>query len=170
MKPDNGLSPIMEVVGKIKDPENTLSTEEKNKVKNLTGDVGNAVKASLIQLLMGQFSKIDKYDAAIKTVMTELGRKIPLMDSDELVALLSVLTKTSTNESKNVMEVFKKQGDDFKTLISELQKMSKDGDVINAEDIDENSIRAKPIIDLSPEKKDKVLRLVQKLSKKNEND
>ena len=158
--------PIVDIVNKLKDPLNSLTEEEKNQIKMITGDVGSAVKASLIQLLMGQFSKVDTYNAAIDQVMKSLLAKIPLMETDELIASLSVLTKTSTTAAKGVMDVFQKQGNNMKELVEDLQKLAKKGRIVDAEDLEDEPKKPKSIINLPPEKKDKLIRLMHKLSDK----
>lgn len=158
-------TPIMEIVEKLDNPDNLLSDEEKNKIKNLTGDVGSAVKTSLISLMMGQFTKIAAYDNAVNKVLKTLTERIEMMEPDELITFLGVLTKTSASESKTVLELFKKQGDDFKSIVEQLQKISITKEKVINEKGEEVSEELKPIINLSQSKKDKVLRLMERLSK-----
>lgn len=156
--------PILEIVNKLNDPTNSLTDEEKNQVRLLTGNVSSAVKTSLIQLLMGQFSQVNRYNEAINNIMKSLNTKMVGMETDELIALLSVLTKTSEKSAKSVMEMFKKQGDDVKGLIEGLEKMAKKGSIVDGDDLDSPKIRERKILPLSDEKKDKLLRVVKKFT------
>lgn len=161
-------TPIMEIVEKLDNPDNLLSDEERNKIKSLTGDVGSAVKTSLISLMMGQFTKIAAYDNAVNKILKTLTERIEMMEPEELITFLGVLTKTSASESKTVLELFKKQGDDFKAIVDQLQKISITKEKVINEEGEEVSEELKPIINLSQNKKDKVLRLMERLGKSDE--
>ena len=157
-------SPIIEVIEKIKDPNNILSEEDKDRVKKLTGDVGSAVKTSLIDLMLGQFSKVAIYDGAIQQIMKKLITKMDIMDPEELIQFLGVLAKTSTTESKNVMDMFRKQGDDFKALIEQIEHNNQKSIVVETKDESNVDGTTKTIINMSPDKKSKLLRLINKVS------
>jgi len=150
-------TPIVEIVEKLRNPESELTPAERNAVRNLTGNVDSAVKTSLVQLLMGRFNKVAAYDDAINKVLAKLMEKLQIMDPDELVAMLTTLAKVSASESKNVLELFKKSGDNIEDVIKSLRKESV------KKTIDTDPRDDKNIIDMSPEKTDKILRLIDKL-------
>ena len=157
-------SPIMNIVDMIEDPGNSLTLEQKTTVRELTGDVSNTIKVSLINLLMDRFNRVATYDGAIQQVLTLVLAKASILEPDELLSLLAVLTKTSAVEAKSLMDVFKKNGDDVGEILKEIQKLNKGSKDSKPGERDVDNTQA--IIELSPEKADKVARLLEKLQSK----
>jgi hypothetical protein len=154
-----------ELLEMFKDPNNQLTPDQKMSIKNISGNVENAVKASIINLLMGQFSKISVYDAAIGQVIQILATRAAGMDTEELISFLGVLSKVNASESKTVLELFKKQDNDFGKLMKELQKLTKSNP---SSDDDMDSFlnkREEKVIELSPEKREKVLKYLNDVTR-----
>lgn len=150
--------PFEELVEKL-NPDHALTVPERNQVRNMGSNVNNVVKSSLINLLMGQFSKISAYEAAIGNIITKLAEKTNEMDTDELISLLHVLTKVNASETKNVMDLFKKNDSDVQNIIKELQKLAKEKPSMreDTEDIIEQTEVKQSV--LSPQKQEKLIRL-----------
>jgi hypothetical protein len=163
--PEEGIptSPIEELINRVNDPDNVLSSTEKSGIRGLTHSVDNVVKASLINLLMGRFSNISLYDKASNEVLKMLTSRADTMDNNELLNFLNILTRTNSLEAKNLMDVFKKDNTDMKTLLKEMEKITKNSTTIN---ITAEKVEAK--VELSPDKKERVIKMFQKLSRKDE--
>ena len=163
-------SPMEDIIEKLKNPDNMLTEAQRNNIKNLTGNVENVVKASLINLLMGQFTKITAYESAIGEIVKRLADVSKQMDTDELISLLSVLTKATAVESKSVLDLFKKNDNNVGRLLKEVQKITKitpsmrdDSDeIINNEEANMNK--------LSLEKKEKLLQMLENMKENKEMD
>jgi len=164
------MNPFQEIVEKLQDPDNMLSTQQRDQVRNLTGSVDNFVKASLINLLMGQFTKISAYESAIQQIVQELSRKAPSMDTDELIAFLTTLAKVNASETKTTLDLFKKNDNDVKQFIKEIQKITKErpaGRDDTEDIIDDSTVES---IELTPEKKEKAMRLLSAIQDANKQD
>jgi len=154
-------NPMMNITSELTNPGNYLTTDEKDKIKSLS-NIENSVKVGLVNLFMDQFGKVKSYDIAIDKLVTTLMDKVPFLEPDELTNLLSVLTKTRSIEAKSILDAFKKQGDDIKVIIKEVSKEKKGK---GASEEEEEDARSKnPIMNMSPEKRDKLLRVLNKIS------
>lgn len=156
-----------EIMDKLENPENHIDPEQKKLMRSLGGNVENAVKASLISLLMNQFSKITTYEKAISGALTTLTQRTKMMDTQELITFLGVLTKASSVEVKTVMDMFKKSDNDVKQFMKEVQKLIKERPTV---DEDEVKTIVKPKVKLSMDKKEKALRVMKMLIDKEAED
>ena len=157
------IEPMVDITSQLSAPENHLTIDERNNIKSLS-NIENTVKVGLVNLFMEQFGKVKNYDMAIDKIVANLMDKIPMLEPDELTNLLSVLTKTRQTEAKNILDAFKKQGDDIKIIIREVQKEKKGK---GQEEVEEEEARANnPLMSMSPEKRDKLLRVLNKMSGK----
>jgi hypothetical protein len=152
---------------KLQNPGNNLTPEERKRVRELTANTENTLKASLVNLLMGQFSKIAVYDTAIQTAIQMLTERARTMSDEDLIAFCGALAKVNASESKNVLDLFKKHDSDLKTFLKELQKVNQQKPIYEEGDVDEVLATTKDgratIARLSPEKKEKFLKLFGKL-------
>ena len=92
------------------------------------------------------------------------------MADDDLIAFMSVLAKVSSVESKNIMDLFKKHDTDLKQFLREVKKLNekKPGFDENTENTIDYSDQDAELDKLSPEKKEKLVKLIDKLNNKNE--
>lgn len=156
------MNAFEDILGKLNNPQNSLTVEDRKKIKQTTGNIENNIKTSLVNLLMGQFSKVAVYDTAIGSVIEKLSQRAQHMDTEELIAFLSVLTKVNASETKNVLDLFKKNDTDVKQFIQEIQKISKTSAVLQEEEDMKDSVK----ISLTPEKKERILQLMDKMTEK----
>ena len=152
---------------RLKDPESLLTPEEKNKLRSLSSNAESSIKASLVNLLMNQFTKVSVYDKAMAEVIKLLIDRSQTMEDDDLLTFLSVLTKTSSVESKNIMDLFKKNDNDLKHFLNEIKKLQRSSSGIDDVDeiIDSNDEEKKTLSRMDPEKKEKLIQLINKMKK-----
>jgi len=155
-------SPIMEITTQLQNPENVLTASDKENLKFLANSE-NAVKISLVNLFMDQFKTVKNYDETINKLVDHLGNKMTALEPYELINLLGVLSKSRSTEAKNIMDIFKKQGDDIKIIFKETQKISRNK--MNQDNSEEETETKEdnPLMNMSPEKRDKLLRVINKL-------
>jgi hypothetical protein len=153
----NNQSAIDEVIGMLNDPANMLKAEEKKGIRELTSDTESALKSSLVHLLMDGVNKSKLYDDASRQITSVLMQRASIMAPDELIEMLKVISKISTAEAKGVMDMFKKQDDSFKKMIKDINEDK--GEAALTE-----NAKGSPLLGLSPDKADKVLRLMDKLN------
>lgn len=154
-------NPIMQIVDSLQSPHNNLSEDNKKKHREITLNADNAIKTSLVNLFIERFNKIALYDKAIQDILDEVTLRASSMEHTDLVALLGVLTRTSASESKNVMDMFKKNGNDFGTLAKELNKLNSNLSESSKKKEEEDSSKSE--VSLSQEELDRVLRFIEKV-------
>jgi hypothetical protein len=139
-----------------------ITPDERSNVRKRDRNVENTVKESLVQLIIGGFNKVSAYDSVISEIVKQLSQRALQMDTNELLGFLAVLSKASSADSKTMLEMFRRSDSDLKRYISELQKIVGVDD--NIVDATINQPKEDPVqIDLSPEKKEKVLRLLERM-------
>jgi hypothetical protein len=151
----------MQIVDSLQSPHNNLSEDNKKKHREITLNADNAIKTSLVNLFIERFNKIALYDKAIQDILDEVTLRASSMEHTDLVALLGVLTRTSASESKNVMDMFKKNGNDFGTLAKELNKLNSNLSESSKKKEEEDSSKSE--VSLSQEELDRVLRFIEKV-------
>jgi len=149
-----------ELIDKFSQPGMNLSTDQRNKAKLVGAE--NSVRQSLVELILGQFNKVAAYDVTISKIMSILTEKAQLMETNELLGMLAVLSKASGNDSKTILEMFKRPDSDLKRYVSELQKIVGEKENI----VDAEVVKEEVTINLSPEKQERVLRLLEKMQAK----
>jgi 3-methyladenine DNA glycosylase AlkC len=159
--PDSDTA-FSDIMGKLNNPENQLSVSDRMTVRNIAGDVESAVKSSLVELMMGQFSKISAYDAVAGAVMKQLVDRAPLMDTEELLNFLNIVSSTSSKEAKAILDQFKKAENDIRIIFKEQsqkvvdeQKMEQQILNVEGKEVKKNTF--------SGEQKEKMLKLIRKV-------
>jgi len=151
---------FVEIMGKLEN--SNITPAERSNARKVDRNVENSVKESLVQLILGGFNKVAAYDTVISEIVRQLSQRALQMDTNELLGFLAVLSKASSADSKTMLEMFRRSDSDLKRYISELQK------IVGVEDSIVEATMNSPNedlvqIDLSPEKKEKVLRLLERM-------